>query len=83
MLMRSADPHVTRSRRSFRQALVAAQVAFAAVVLVFTVGAIDSLSRAQRADPGFRVDNILTVAIDAKMGRGLSVPEAHRFYRQV
>jgi putative ABC transport system permease protein len=37
----------------------------------------------RKADPGFRVDNVITIAIDAKMGRGLSPVHAHRYYEQV
>jgi predicted permease len=44
LLMRAADPRVARSRTPLRQLLVSAQVAFAAVVLVFAIGAIHSLS---------------------------------------
>jgi putative ABC transport system permease protein len=67
----------------FRQILVAAQVALTTLVLVVAGGALQSLSILRKADPGFRVDNVLTIAMDPKLSRGLSTLESVRFYEQL
>src|SRR5215471_5512689 len=82
-LMRSTNPRVARSRTTFRQILVGAQVALATVVLVLSGLALESLSLLKKADPGFRVDNLFAMAFDSTLGRGLPVAESHRFYQQV
>jgi len=82
-LMRSTNPRVARSRTTFRQILVGAQVALATVVLVLSGLALESLSLLKKADPGFRVDNLFAMGFDSTLGRGLSVVESHRFYEQV
>ena len=82
-LMRSADPRVARSKRSFRRVLVAAQVTLATVVLVVSGLALQSLSLLKKADPGFRVDNVLTMSFSPTMVRGFSVAESHHFYEQL
>jgi predicted permease len=83
VLMRSSEPRVSRSRTPFRQTLVGAQVALATVVLVFSGQALQSLSVLRKADPGFRVDNVLTMAFDPKEGRDFSVPQTQHFYQQL
>jgi predicted permease len=83
VLMRSVDVRVARSRTTFRQFLVAGQVALATLVLIFSGQALQSLSILRKTDPGFRVDNVLTMAFDPKIGVGFSIPEAHRFYDQM
>ncbi len=82
LLMRSAEP-VSQSRMPFRQILVAAQVGLAAIVLVVSAQALESLSHLRKADPGFRVDNMLTVAFDPQAGRGFSVTQTQQFYLQL
>jgi putative ABC transport system permease protein len=82
-LMRSADPRATRSWTSFRQILVAAQVTLATVVLVVSGLSLQALSLLRRADPGFRVDNVLTMALSPTTSRGFSVAQAHQFYEQL
>src|SRR6185503_19132460 len=83
VLLRSVDIRAARSRTLFRRILVGAQVALATVVLIGSGQALQSLSILRKADPGFRVDNVLTLAFDPKIGVGLSIPETHRFYDQL
>ena len=82
-LMRSAGPRVTRSRSRFRHLLVAGQVALATVVLVLSALALESLSLLKKADPGFRVKNVLTMAFSPIQSRGLTIAQSHRFYDQL
>jgi predicted permease len=82
-LMRAADPHVARSRMPFRQVLVATQVALATVVLVVSGLGLQGLTLLKKADPGFRVDNVLTMALDPTMGRGAAASQAPRFYEEL
>jgi predicted permease len=82
-LMRSANPRIARSRSPFRQFLVGAQVAFATVVLVLSGLALESLSLLQKSDPGFRVNDVLTMAFSPIQSRGFTVSESHRFYEQL
>ena len=82
-LIRSANPRVSRSRGPFRQILVTAQVALATVVLVLSGLALESLALLRRADPGFRVNNVLTIAFSPIQSRGLTVAQSHRFYDQL
>jgi putative ABC transport system permease protein len=83
VLMRSSEVRVSRSRTPFRQLLVGGQVALAAVLLVFSGQALQSLSVLRKADPGFRVDNVLTMAFDPMLGRGFSFAQSQRFYEQL
>jgi predicted permease len=82
-LMRSASPRVSRSRSRLRQFLVAGQVALATVVLVLSGVALESLSLLRRVDPGFRVNNLLTMAFSPNQSRGFTVAQSHQFYDQL
>lgn len=82
-LMRAANPRVARSRNPFRQFLVTAQVALATLVLVLSGLAIESLSMLKRADPGFRVNNVLTMAFSPVQSRGLTIAQSHQFYDEL
>src|SRR5207248_84472 len=70
-------------KTSFRQVLVAAQVTLATVVLVMSGLALQSLSLLGKADPGFRVDNVLTMAFGPTMSRGFTVPQSLRFFDEL
>jgi len=83
LLMRAADPRVSRSRTPFRQFLVGAQVALATVVLVVSGLALESLWLLKKSDPGFRIDNVLAICVDSTLGRGLPVDQSHQFYQQL
>jgi macrolide transport system ATP-binding/permease protein len=82
-LMRSGGPRVSRSRSPFRQLLVAGQVALATVVLVVSGLALESLSALRRADPGFRVNDVLTMAFSPIQSRGFTISQSHQFYDQL
>src|SRR5204863_7035661 len=51
--------------------------------LVMAGLALQSLSLLKKADPGFRVDNILTMAFSPNQSRGFTVGQAHQFYQQL
>ena len=82
-LMRSASPRVSRSRSRLRQFLVTAQVALATVVLVLSGVALESLSLLKKADPGFRVNDVLTMAFSPIQSSGLTIAQSHQFYDQL
>jgi putative ABC transport system permease protein len=82
-LMRSASLRVSRSRSPLRQFLVAGQVALATIVLVVSGLALESLSLLKRADPGFRVNNVLTMAFSPVQSRGFTIAQSHHFYDQL
>jgi predicted permease len=82
-LMRSADLRVSASKTTFRQILVAGQVALATIVLVVSGLALESLSLLKQADPGFRVNNVLTMAFSPIQSRGFTVAQSHQFYQQL
>jgi predicted permease len=67
----------------FRQVLVAGEVMLATVVLILSGLALQSLSLLKKADPGFRVDNVLTMAFGPTMSRGFTVPQSLRFFNQL
>src|SRR5262249_1817891 len=82
-LMKSADPRAQTSRMPLRRVLLAAQVAVATMVLVLSGLELQSLSRLKASDPGFRVNNLLTMAFSPTQSRGLTVPQAQQFYHQL
>jgi len=81
--MKSADPRAQTSRMPLRRVLLAAQVAVATMVLVLSGLELQSLSRVKASDPGFRVNNLLTMAFSPTQSRGLTVPQAQQFYHQL
>jgi predicted permease len=82
-LMRAGDTRVSRSKMGFRQVLVAAEVMLATVVLVISGLGLQSLSLLKKADPGFRVDNVLTMAFGPTMSRGFTVQQSLQFFHQI
>jgi predicted permease len=80
-LMRSGDPRVSASKAPFRQILVRVQITLATVVLVVSGHALQSLWRMKNADPGFRVNNISTMAFSPIQSRGFTIRQSHQFYR--
>jgi predicted permease len=81
--MKSADPRAQTSRMPFRRILLAGQVAVATIVLVLSGLEMRSLSLVRAADPGFRVDHLLTLAFSPTQSRGLTVPQSQQFYHQL
>jgi predicted permease len=82
-IMRSTDPRTGSSRMRFRQGLVAAQVAVATVVLLITGLVVQSFSLLRKSDPGFRVENVITMAFDPTMGGSLPPAQTNRFYENL
>jgi macrolide transport system ATP-binding/permease protein len=72
-----------RSRRwNLRGVLVMTQVALSIVILVCAGLFLRSLNRAQRVDPGFRVDKLVTMMLDPGL-LNYSVEEGKRFYQEL
>lgn len=65
-----------------RYVLVAAQTALATMLLVSAALFVKSFLLTSRANPGFRVDNVLIAQFDPSLG-GLSDEQAQTFYRDV
>jgi predicted permease len=82
-LIRSADPRVSGTRTPFRRILVAGQVAVAALVLVLSGLSLQSILLLKQADPGFRVNNVLTMAFSPIQSLGYTIKQSHQFYHQL
>ena len=65
-----------------RQALVVAQVAVALVMIVLSGLFLESIRVARNADPGFRVERLLTMGFDPRIA-GYDLDATRAFYRQL
>jgi putative ABC transport system permease protein len=75
--------HAATGRRRAQAALVAAEIALAVVVLFSTGLMIRTVRNLQAVDPGFRVDNVLTMSV-ALTAADYPTPERqYAFYREV
>jgi predicted permease len=81
-LLKSTELRFAATRGWARRALVVAQVAVALVMLVLSGLFLESISAARAADPGFRVEHVLTMGFDPRIAR-YDLPKAHAFYRQL
>ena len=81
-VLKSTELRFARSRGRIRQALVVAQVAVALVMLVLSGLFLESIQAARDSDPGFRVDNVLTMGFDPRIAR-YDLQQTHAFYRQL
>ena len=81
-VLKNAESRFARSRGRMRQALVVAQVAVALVMLVLSGLFLKSIQVARDADPGFRVNNVLTMGFDPRIAR-YDLPQTRAFYRQL
>ena len=81
-VLKSSELRFARSRGRLRQALVVAQVAVASVMLIMSGLFLKSIQVARDSDPGFRVDNLLTMGFDPRIAR-YDLPQTHAFYRQL
>jgi putative ABC transport system permease protein len=70
-------------RRRARAALVAAEVALAVVVLFSTGLMIRTILNLQAVDPGFRVDNVLTMSVALTAADYPNPERQNAFYREV
>jgi len=78
-LLKSSDPRNRPHKIRARQMLVGAQVTVATLVLVFSGRLIKELQIAATQNPGFRVDNLLTMSFDPSTA-GYDIEKAHTFY---
>ena len=81
-LLKSTELRFAATRGWARRALVVAQVAVALVMLVLSGLFLESISAARAADPGFRVEHVLTMGFDPRIAR-YDLPKTHAFYRQL
>jgi macrolide transport system ATP-binding/permease protein len=73
------DAQPSRSRLPLRNAVVTVQTALAAMLLICASLFLKSFFLARRADPGFRVDNVLTASFDPPLV-GYSEERTRVFY---
>jgi hypothetical protein len=81
-VLKSTELRFAQSRGWMRRGLVVAQVAVALVMLVLSGLFLKSIQVARDSDPGFRVDNILTMGFDPRIAR-YDLPQTRVFYRQL
>jgi putative ABC transport system permease protein len=67
----------------FRNALIAAEVAVAFMLLIGAGLMIRTLMKLQGVDPGFRAENILTARLDLNFSKYRDADTTRRFYRQL
>jgi predicted permease len=68
---------------SLRRALIIMEVSLCLVTLVVTALFVRSLNNARKIDPGFRVDNVLLLAIDISLENADDEAKAVQFYQQL
>jgi hypothetical protein len=68
-----------RLANAFRRALVAGQVTVASMGLVISGLSLQSLSLIRKTDPGFRVNNVLTMAFSPTQSLGYTVTQSQQF----
>ena len=81
-VLKNTELRFARSRGRMRQALVIAQVAVAWVMLILSGLFLKSIQAARDSDPGFRVDNVLTMGFDPRIAR-YDLQQTRAFYRQL
>ena len=81
-LLKSMEGRFARPRGRMRQGLVIAQVAVALVMLVLSGLFLKSIEVARDSDPGFRIDNVLTMGLDPRIAR-YDLQQTRVFYRQL
>ncbi len=70
-------------RRRIRSLLVISEVALSLVLLIGAGLLIKSFARLQSVDPGFRVDNVLTMSLSLPKSRYTNADQLAGFYNQV
>ena len=81
-LLKTTELRFASPRGWMRQALVAAQVAVALVIVVLSGLFLESIRIARDSDPGFRRDHVLTMGFDPQIAR-YDLDAARAFYRRV
>jgi putative ABC transport system permease protein len=81
-VLKSTELRFAAARGWMRQALVVSQVAVALVMMVLSGLFLESIRAARNADPGYRVDNILTMGFDPRIAR-YDLDATRGFYRHL
>jgi predicted permease len=81
-VLKTTEVRFARARGWIRQGLVVAQVAVALVMLVLSGLFLKSIGASRTADPGFRIDHVLTMSFDPRIA-GYDLEKTRRFYRQL
>ena len=81
-VLKTTELRFARSRGWMRQALVAAQVAVALVMMVLSGLFLESIRVSRDTDPGFRIDRILTMGFDPRIVR-YDLDATRVFYRRL
>lgn len=81
-VLKATELRFAPSRGWMRQALVVAQVAVALVMMVLSGLFLESIRVSRDTDPGYRVENILTMGFDPRIAR-YDVDATRGFYRQL
>lgn len=78
-----SEPTVTARRQRLRAALVVSEIALALVLLAGAGLMIKSFMRMRTVDPGFRIENILTMTVDLPDSTYPTTPAIEAFHAQM
>ena len=81
-VLKATELRFAPSRGWIRQALVVTQVAVALVMMVLSGLFLESIRAARDSDPGFRVEQVLTMGFDPRIAR-YDLDATRAFYRQL
>jgi predicted permease len=81
-VLKATELRFARSRGWMRQGLVVAQVAVALVMMVLSGLFLESIRAARNADPGYRIDHLLTMGFDPRIAK-YDLESSRRFYRSL
>ena len=81
-VLKAGEARGTAPRGRLRQGLVVAQVAVALVMVILSGLFLEGIGAARRADPGYRVDHVLTMGFDPRIAQYDS-DAARAFYRRL
>jgi len=81
-VLKATEHRFAASRGWMRQALVAAQVAVALVMMVLSGLFLQTIRVSRTSDPGFRTEHVLTMGFDPRIA-GYDVDATRTFYRRL
>jgi len=81
-VLKATEHRFAASRGWMRQALVAAQVAVALVMMVLSGLFLQTIRVSRTSDPGFRIEHVLTMGFDPRIA-GYDVDATRTFYRRL